>query len=91
MSSSHTRGDVALPRASRKIEVEHGTANNSSRHLTLRPLLAGGRLVFLFLPDNPSADGTASVRITLKPNENVRSVTRVTLVKGVESAVFAGR
>jgi hypothetical protein len=84
-----TRGDLTLPGPSRKILVEQGTASfaDSMGHLTLRPLLAGGRLVFLFRPDESNADGKASVRITLKPGEEARSVTRVTLVQGVETAV----
>ena len=84
-----TRGDLALPGPGRLIRGENATAHyaDSVGHLNLRPILAGGRLLFVFWPHTWDADGTARFEIALKPSESPKSVARVTHVKGTETAV----
>lgn len=84
-----TRGNLALPGDGRTIKGEDATAHyaDSAGHLNLRPVLAGGRLVFVFWPGEWEQDGKARFRVALKKNEEVESVTRVTFVKGVETSI----
>ena len=84
-----TRGDLALPGPGRVIRADNATAHHADSvgHLDLRPIIAGGRLVFVFWPDTWDGDGTARFEIPLKPGEVPEAVTRVTCVKGTETPI----
>ena len=82
-----TRGDLALPGAGRVIEATNGSASYSDVHKTVVPILAGGRLAFIFWPGSESKPGVAHFKIALKTGEVVKQVTRISLVKGNASSI----
>lgn len=82
-----TRGDLALPGPGRVIEAENGSASYSDVHKTVVPILAGGRLVFIFWPGSETKPGVAHFKIHLKAGEVVKQVTRISLAKGNTSSI----
>ncbi len=82
-----TRGDLALPGAGRVIQAENGSASYSDVHNTVIPILAGGRLVFIFWPGSEAKPGVAHFKIKLKADEIVKRVQRISLVKGNTSSI----
>jgi len=72
-----TWGDLYLPGEGRKIEPSQGIAAD--------PLLCGGRLVFLF-KDYEVGD-QISVRLALRPGEQVASVVNVDVVWSTQTAL----
>ena len=70
-----TWGDLYLPGELRKITVSEGTADS--------PILCGGKLVFLLKDYEVGHDMT--VRISLKPGEEVESVAKIGVVRGMET------
>lgn len=86
-----TRGDLALPGSGRTISSTGGTAayesvdvQHSEKHRRLQPILAGGRLVFLFMPEEGKDQATAEFTVRLKPGEKVQSVRKISLIRGNE-------
>ena len=70
-----TWGDLYLPGELRKITVSEGTAYS--------PLLCGGKLVFLL--KDYEVGHSVTVRINLKPGEEIESVAKIGVVWGIET------
>jgi hypothetical protein len=76
------QGDLAPVGPARKIETTAG--------VKLGAMIAGGRLLAMPFRENLGGEGRAHVVISLKPEEKVRSVSQITGVKGIETAVPFG-
>jgi hypothetical protein len=82
-----TRGDMAPVGCRRSIRQWDEGKPVADPIASCTPILAGGRLVLLFCQPTGAAAGTARFEIALRRGEEVRAVTRTSLVKGLERAV----
>lgn len=82
-----TRGDLAPVGSKRTVKMVARGQVIDGASLLLKPILAGGRMVFLFARPIDTPEGSVTFEIPLRTGEHVKALTRTTLVRGVERAV----
>ncbi len=82
-----TRGDLAPVGPKRVIRMWNDGNVIDSSTSECKPMLAGGRMIFIFTKPSDADSGTAKFEIPLRTGEYVKALTRTTWGTGVSRAV----